>query len=308
MRDRKVRMVFFSLRGSEYHQFEMGWPAFLATLLLALGVLAGVTLGLLWTVNWAYQHHQLAQIERNHQELRARLLQWEQRVHEVASAVESAHTENTNEESLDNWSLPIAVVDADDNIDPVGMPEAPGRVTLGAKASSPERPKTDLLGWLEEQVRHNREVQKTIATRFERDRAEAEHLPSIRPLVSGRITDLFGKREDPFVDRVRHHNGLDIGAPRGTAVHSPAAGFVEFVKQRYRRHRGYGKVVIVDHGYGIKTLYGHLSRIAVRHGQRIDRWQLIGDVGETGRATGPHLHYEVWVDGRAKDPLQFILN
>jgi murein DD-endopeptidase MepM/ murein hydrolase activator NlpD len=66
--------------------------------------------------------------------------------------------------------------------------------------------------------------------------------------------------------------------------------------------------VLINHGYGVKTLYGHLMHIDVKFGQKLERWQVLGKVGATGRATGPHLHYEVWVNGKAKDPLQYILN
>ncbi len=166
----------------------------------------------------------------------------------------------------------------------------------------------DLISQLESHLSKTQALQKTIVEKFEIRRKQLEHIPSIKPLLSGRITDLFGKRKDPFVYRTRHHQGLDIGAPRGTEVFAPANGVVEFVKNSYRRKSGYGKAVVINHGYGIKTLYGHLSAIHVKAGQKIERWDLIGLVGETGRATGPHLHYEVWVDGEVTDPMRFILN
>lgn len=166
----------------------------------------------------------------------------------------------------------------------------------------------DLLSQLEAHLSKTQALQKTIVAKFELRRKQLEHIPSIKPLLSGRITDLFGKRKDPFVYRTRHHQGLDIGAPRGTEVFAPANGVVEFVKTSYRRNRGYGRAVVINHGYGIKTLYGHLSEVKVKAGQKIERWDIVGLVGDTGRATGPHLHYEVWVDGEATDPMRFILN
>jgi len=205
-----------------------------------------------------------------------------------------------------------AYVDDDDNIYPTRLEKE--RAHLAASSSPAEaniaasRPGTDLISQLEENLSHTQTLQKTILEKFEARRKQLEHIPSIKPLLSGRITDLFGKRKDPFVYRTRHHQGLDIGAPRGTEVFAPANGVVELVKTTYRRNSGYGKAVVINHGYGIKTLYGHLSAINVKAGQKIGRWDLVGLVGETGRATGPHLHYEVWVDGAACDPLRFILN
>jgi len=166
----------------------------------------------------------------------------------------------------------------------------------------------DLLSQLEKNLSQTQALQRTIMTKFEVRRKQLEHIPSIKPLLTGRITDFFGKRVDPFVSRTRHHKGLDLGAPNGTEVFAPANGVIEFVKTTYRRKSGYGKAVVIDHGYGVKTLYGHLSAVKVKVGQKIERWDLIGLVGETGRATGPHLHYEVWVDGETCDPLRFILN
>jgi murein DD-endopeptidase MepM/ murein hydrolase activator NlpD len=207
-----------------------------------------------------------------------------------------------------------AYVDEEDDIYPTF--QAKQRFAARADAIKDERPQKsnaesalgDLISEVELRVSESQELQKTITEEFEARRKQLEHIPTIKPLLSGRITDLFGKRRDPFIARTRHHQGLDIGAPRGTEVYAPANGVVEFVKTTYRRNRGYGKAVVINHGHGIKTLYGHLFKINVKAGQKIERWDLIGLVGDTGRATGPHLHYEVWVDGEARDPMLFILN
>lgn len=311
MQDRKVRLAFFSLGGSAYRQIEMSWLTFVVVFLLIVALLCSLAIGVVWSINKAYQKRQLAEIERDHQQLRDNLQQWEQRVREMASGVEGVEVRSSDEENNDTTSQmamqsQYVIFDAEDNIDP--RVEAAPREASVAGAASPTLPPTDFLSRLEYDFRQNREIQKEIASRFEKDRAQAQHLPTIRPLISGHITDLFGDRSDPFHSRTRHHNGLDIGAPYGTEVYSPAAGVVEMVKPRYSKNRGYGKAVLINHGYGVKTLYGHLLQINVKYGQKIDRWQVIGKVGSTGRATGPHLHYEVWVNGEAKDPLQYILN
>lgn len=207
-----------------------------------------------------------------------------------------------------------AFVDDEDNIYPTQLEHE--RSHLAQASLSLENPltsanvagKSDLLSQLEQNLSQTQAVQRQIMEKFEVRRKQLEHIPSIKPLLSGRVTDFFGKRVDPFVSRVRHHQGLDIGAPNGTEVFAPANGVVEFVKTTYRRKTGYGKAVVINHGYGVKTLYGHLSDVKVKAGQKIERWDIIGLVGETGRATGPHLHYEVWVDGITTDPLRFILN
>jgi hypothetical protein len=207
-----------------------------------------------------------------------------------------------------------AYIDDEDNVYPNLLEKERANSFIHAAKAETENHATaagaggDLISQLEAHLSQTQALQKTIVEKFEIRRKQLEHIPSIKPLLSGRITDLFGKRKDPFVYRTRHHQGLDIGAPRGTEVFAPANGVVEFVKFGYRRKSGYGKAVVINHGYGIKTLYGHLSAINVKAGQKIERWDLVGLVGETGRATGPHLHYEVWVDGEATDPMRFILN
>ncbi len=127
--------------------------------------------------------------------------------------------------------------------------------------------------------------------------------PSIWP-TRGYLTSGFGYRRDPFTGRRSFHKGIDISAPIGQKVHATAKGIV--IRTGYQR-RGLGRWVEIDHGFGFTTFYGHLSRILVRPGQRVKRGDVIGLVGSTGRSTGPHLHYEVYVYGKVVNPLLYIL-
>jgi murein DD-endopeptidase MepM/ murein hydrolase activator NlpD len=127
--------------------------------------------------------------------------------------------------------------------------------------------------------------------------------PTIAPVV-GLITDGFGRRKDPFTGRLAFHRGLDVSARRGTTIKAPADGIVVFAG----RNGGLGKTVRVSHDFGFTTVYGHLDKIGVEPGDVIHRGQEIGTLGNTGRSTGPHLHYEVHEDGVAKNPLYFILD
>jgi murein DD-endopeptidase MepM/ murein hydrolase activator NlpD len=126
--------------------------------------------------------------------------------------------------------------------------------------------------------------------------------PSLLP-VSGLMTDGFGRRRDPFTGRRAFHRGLDISARRGTPVIAPADGVVVFAG----RNGGLGKSVRISHGFGYTTAYGHLDSIDVEVGEEIQRGELIGGLGNSGRSTGPHLHYEVHVDGKAVNPLYYVL-
>ncbi|MDE3179637.1 MAG: M23 family metallopeptidase [Acidobacteriota bacterium] len=127
-------------------------------------------------------------------------------------------------------------------------------------------------------------------------------IPSIWP-VEGEVTDWFGERVDPFSGMESFHPGVDIAAPSGTPVRATADGIVV---EAGREEAGYGNEVLIDHGFGISTRYGHLRRIYVVDGQEVKKGQIIGAVGMTGRATGPHLHYEVLVHQTPVNPSKFL--
>jgi murein DD-endopeptidase MepM/ murein hydrolase activator NlpD len=123
-----------------------------------------------------------------------------------------------------------------------------------------------------------------------------------RPAVSSAVSvgSSFGYRRDPFTRRAKFHSGVDLKAHWGDAVGASQAGTVQFAGW----HHGYGNMIIVDHGGGVTTQYAHLSSFDVEPGDHVERGTIIGRAGSTGRATSPHLHYEVRIDGTATDPLQ----
>ncbi|MGH7498054.1 MAG: M23 family metallopeptidase [Gemmatimonadales bacterium] len=127
--------------------------------------------------------------------------------------------------------------------------------------------------------------------------------PSIMP-TQGWLTSAFSSmREHPILHIARPHEGIDVTAPMGSPIEAPAAGIV--IDAGWET--GYGNTVTIDHGYGIVTKFAHASKLLVKKGQRVSRGQRIALVGNTGLATGPHLHYEVHVNGRPVDPLKYVL-
>lgn len=131
---------------------------------------------------------------------------------------------------------------------------------------------------------------------------QAMSVPSSRPVNSATLTSGFGVRSDPFRGQAAMHAGVDLSAPTGTEVHATADGMVD----RAEWSGGYGNMVEIEHGKGLATRFGHLSRILVHPGQTVHRGDLIALVGSTGRSTGPHLHYEVRIDGHAVNPIPFL--
>jgi murein DD-endopeptidase MepM/ murein hydrolase activator NlpD len=168
---------------------------------------------------------------------------------------------------------------------------------IGSSFSSPE----DTFGVL-------RDVLQGLESRLRFVRRDVEHrealaaaTPSIWP-TQGWLTGTFGGRSDPFTGEPGFHQGLDISTDKGTPVHATADGTVESAAYS----GDYGNLIVLAHGFGLTTRYGHLSAFAVKPGDPVKRGDVIGYVGATGRATGSHLHYEILINGRLINPLQLL--
>jgi murein DD-endopeptidase MepM/ murein hydrolase activator NlpD len=178
-----------------------------------------------------------------------------------------------------------------------------GDITAGSPASilsaigSPDHSFSglrQLLGAIEARL-------DSVRNGVERQRALASATPSIWP-VTGWLSSSYGNRRDPFNGGSDFHPGLDISAEYGRPVHATADGDVVSANVE----GNYGNLVVIDHGFGISTRYGHLSRFGVGQGQRVRRGDVIGYVGSTGRSTSPHLHYEILIYGKLTNPLTLL--
>jgi murein DD-endopeptidase MepM/ murein hydrolase activator NlpD len=151
-------------------------------------------------------------------------------------------------------------------------------------------------------IRQTFELKRLLST-LSQKKALLASLPSISP-VRGWITSDFGKRVSPFTGEVSMHKGIDIASPVGTPIYAPADGVVIYSGPK----AGFGNFIMIAHyGYGAVTRYGHNSQNMVQAGQSVKRGEQIASVGISGRTTGPHVHYEVWVNGQAVNPKKFIL-
>jgi murein DD-endopeptidase MepM/ murein hydrolase activator NlpD len=143
------------------------------------------------------------------------------------------------------------------------------------------------------------EVSGTLAHNTER----MARIPSIMPTAGWLSSNFSLSRFHPILHYARPHEGIDVSAPMGAPIVAPAGGVV----QRVTWETGYGNVLEIDHGDGIITKYAHCSKVLVRPGQRVKRGQIIANVGSTGLSTGPHVHYEIHVNGKVVDPLTYVL-
>jgi len=158
------------------------------------------------------------------------------------------------------------------------------------------------LDRLARELKFERISYETIYDAFKHRSSQIQSTPSIRPIYVGFIIDGYGYRRDPFTGRREFHYGIDITAPSGTPIYATADGVVGGAGYK----GSYGNLIEVNHGFGYSTLYAHLSRISVKVGDTVKRGQKLGEVGSTGRSTGPHLHYEITQFNINKNPLDFF--
>jgi murein DD-endopeptidase MepM/ murein hydrolase activator NlpD len=161
----------------------------------------------------------------------------------------------------------------------------------------------DILATLQslDEMFHALEVSREILIR-----EDLENIPSGMPCL-GCIVSPFGFRIDPFTNRITHHNGIDISNETGTPIRVTGGGVVIFAGLGFGRgYSGYGKIVVVEHSSTVITMYAHLNIIKVEVGDTVIRGEVVGRLGNTGRSTGPHLHYEVRVRGTPVDPEEWM--
>jgi murein DD-endopeptidase MepM/ murein hydrolase activator NlpD len=282
------------VHGGGTRMLRVGCPrGFLLSALL--GVLLGLgLLGGTWWDYFALKHaqRQAASIERRVQEQRALLETFEQRMAEInreVGAWQEAH--------LRVWSTfgpsPGGAGKG------TGMGGAIAALPLVFASEAPALPQA--LALLGSNVSESGQSLRAFERFMERTRPVLLTLPFHRP-VRGALNSRFGMRPSPWTGDPEFHRGLDISANRGTPVLAPASGAVYFAGNGGE----YGTTVILDHGHDLRSLYGHLQEIRVRQGQHVERGQVIALTGNTGRSSGPHLHYEIQVRGRAVDPRQFF--
>lgn len=188
-------------------------------------------------------------------------------------------------------------------VNPTELKTVPGRggaLVSGRPLSMEEL--QDTLVHLDELADHRKDLLTVMETRLFDQRVNKLMMPTQKPLQVGQVGSAFGWRIDPFTGRSALHTGLDFQADPGTAIHAAAGGVVVAAET----HFAYGNMVEVDHGNDLVTRYAHASRLLVKKGELVKRGQKLAEVGSSGRSTGPHLHFEVMVQGVYQDPHKFL--
>ncbi len=302
----KIRLIFFSTGESEFRQFEFNLQKFITILLCCAILFIGLFWGSVTISNMLFQSKTDSALEKTNSYLRSKIKRLQTNIERLNQKL------LTLEDDTEDLEVIVGLTSTDGDSGKGNKPLLSDKNIVMAALPVDYEYQTEMMSEyldnLEMRIEQAMKTQDAIEDKFLETQDEIKHIPSIRPVPNGRVTDRFGNRKDPFIERIKHHNGIDLSARYGTKVYAAADGVVQFTRTKYRLNKGYGRVVIINHGYGYKTLYGHLSKILVKPGQKVHRWQVIGLSGDTGRATGPHLHYEVWQHGHPKNPEEYILD
>ncbi len=306
MQDKRIKLIYFSMGGSEVRQISLGWKKIVGLSFVTFTLVLVCVFFILQTFTDFFHHIENARLEKSNVQLKHLLADMGQKIDQIETKVKVLEKEDDDLRVF----VDLPAIDGDTRNLGVGGHDLDTYANFTSidddelnKAIKIQR----MVDNMEQRVDLATGSRNEIMNKYNEDLQLLKHTPSIRPVTIGRISAGFGLRLDPFVEQYRSHDGIDISAPRGTDVHVSADGRVVEVVAKYTANKGLGKYIIVDHGYGFRTVYGHLHRTLVKPGQRVKRYDIIGKVGDTGRSTGPHLHYEVRVSNKKVDPMKYII-
>ena len=296
----RFHIVIFREKRGTPRKFQLpGWMLMLLGLFLALLLIGNIILLKDFAINGSLEKS-LNLTEKSAHEQKSQLLNLSQKLFTLQKDV-------TRIRDFDS-KLRVMINLEQENIMSVAPRGGPGQDL--AKGYLPlyrqellARKMNEFLRQLSVEARMEEVRQQEIIQRLRANRDVLEATPSIWP-AGGWITSGFGWRVSPFTGRREFHKGLDIAGPSGTPIYAPSRGVVAFIE----RDPAYGLILNLTHGSGLVTRYAHLSRVNVKVGQVVQRGELMAYIGDSGRSTGPHLHYEVRISGIPVNPMRYILN
>ncbi len=297
------RFIIVDPKSSQVKQFDISLPRIVLISLMVI-FLIGVSFIISVKLIAQFSHNsRIAQLEKENSVLVQRLKQMNEKIVFLRQQV------NRIEELDDKLRASLDVPPIDADVRQVGIGGSEITTPTGVDLTNPALESMILnnetiLDRLDREIKLEFESYKKLLSTLERKEDSLRFLPAIKPVPNGRLTDGFGKRRHPIFKRIMFHKGIDLAASRGTPVLAPADGYVTFTG----RNGGYGLFVTINHKYGFETKYGHLQKIYVRRGQFVKRGDKIGEVGNTGLSTAPHLHYEVLYKGKNVNPRNYYFD
>lgn len=300
---KQLKLLYYTQNGSELQEINLGWKKILTLAVVSVSLMLLLVSFVLGLFSHLSQNWQVMSLARAHKKLSNLITDMNNRANTIEGLLEHIEQQDSSLQVFvdapavkQTSALTLFLAD-------LSIADKPATIDRFDEALQTKR----VIDNLTERIEKARQSRAEITNNYQTKLQQLRQTPSIRPLYGGRVTDKFGYRLDPLVDRVMFHEGIDFSAPRGTEVLASADGVVKEVVTRYRPNSDYGRYVLIDHGFGRQSRYAHLETINVRSGQHISRHTIIGRVGDSGRSTGPHLHYEVLQNGKPVDPSNFIL-
>ena len=305
MYGKRLKLIYFSTGGSEVKEYSLGWQRLLVFFFGFLAVcLVFVFMGLALFTD-IFHDAQNVDLKRRNTHLKTMLAEIETKVQELEKQVDNIQRDDKD------LRIFLSMEDPGEDTRKLGRGGLAKPQSIYSKSEDEALRNANrinqLLEELENRMTFASKSRLEIISKYNENDQKWRRMPSIRPIEGGRITDGFGPRTHPTIGIQQFHDGLDIAAPRGTPVYATADGTVEKVIIKYQPNQSYGRQILIDHGNGIKTRFAHLRTIDVIEGEQVTRFTKIGTVGDTGRSTGPHLHYEVIVEGEHQNPMFYIL-
>lgn len=307
MVEEKVRLMYLANNGLDIKQVSFTWKTFslfLSGLIVLFIAVASLGIYLLTDI---FQSYEISSLENDRERLQTELLVIKERVSELGARLEGV------EETGDQLRNVANLDPIDEDVRQVGVGGSAFYGSLNFDYYPDEIGRTAVevqldLDKLERAIRLEKTSMTEITQALLDQQVRIDNCPSIRPITDGYINSRFGFRIDPLLGRRSFHYGVDFPSRIGTPVLATGGGVVKVAKTAFKPHKSYGMEVVIDHGNGYETRYAHLSKIYVRPGQKVKRWEPIAEVGNTGKTSGPHLHYEVMSQGEKENPEDFILN
>jgi len=305
MLEERIRLIYLSKDKADIKQVSLSGNKFYAALAGFAALMVGVIILGVSIFNHFYSDYRIMSLRNDIEFYQKKVLAHKEKIAEIEDQLAGV------QEIGDKLRMTAGInpVSTDMRKLGVGGPGFYGSTEIGYYSDEIIKTAVEIDSDLDKFIRDiqfERGSLNAVAQKLKDQRDKVSCSPSILPILGGFINSKFGWRDDPWTQEPDFHTGIDIAAPKGTQVLVTANGRVSHVDKV--DDSSYGWWVEVDHGYGFKTRYAHLSRINVRVGQRVKRWDVIGHVGQTGRAEGYHLHYEVLQKNKKINPSLYVFN
>jgi len=296
-------LVYFNPHSTKFREFKI---SFLNIILFTVLIIIALVFFVKYTIDFVIdfsRNSEISQLREENAVLHSQIQQFQEKLLNMRKRL--TELEQIDDRLRTMLNLPVLTEDVR-KVGVGGTEEIDVSANIGVNKSSVNQTLMEDIGLLEKlerEIKLERQSYQKLLTIVERREDSLRFLPVLRPVPNSRITDGFGNRLHPILKKIRFHKGVDLAAPAGTPIIAPADGYVTFAG----RNGGFGKFVQINHKYGFETYYGHLHKIYVRPGQFVKRGDKIGEVGNTGLSTNPHLHYEVHYKGKAINPINYFL-